>query len=87
MKALQPRHALLAIALPTLLTLSACDLETTKFMVGTLERDRIELKVESNEPIVEIHVSVPLNDLPGNDSTVSSTRCPLRTWASCDSGR
>ena len=57
MNALQPRHALLAITLPTLLTLSACDLETTTFMVGTLERDRIELKVESNEPIVEIHVS------------------------------
>jgi len=57
MKALQPRHALLSITLPTLLTLSACDLETTTFMVGTLERDRIELKVESNEPIVEIHVS------------------------------
>jgi HlyD family secretion protein len=47
----------MAITFPTLLTLSACDLESTTFMVGTLERDRIELKVESNEPIVEIHVS------------------------------
>jgi len=56
MRALQLRRALLAIMLPTLLAVSACDLETTTFMVGTLERDRIELKVESDEPIVGIHV-------------------------------
>jgi HlyD family secretion protein len=57
MNAQQTRRALLALTLPTLLAVSACDVETTTFMVGTLERDRIELKVESNEPIVGIHVS------------------------------
>ena len=57
MNAQQTRRALLALTLPTLLAVSACDVETATFMVGTLERDRIELKVESNEPIVGIHVS------------------------------
>jgi len=57
MTPLRPRRVLVAITLPILLTVSACNLETTTFMVGTLERDRIELKVESNEPIVDIHVS------------------------------
>lgn len=38
------------------LLLSACDRSETTWMVGTLERDRVELKVESNEPIVSIHV-------------------------------
>ena len=36
--------------------LTACDQAETTYMVGTLERDRVELKVESNEPIVEIAV-------------------------------
>ena len=36
--------------------LSACDRPETSYMVGTLERDRVELKVESNEPIRFIHV-------------------------------
>jgi len=35
--------------------LSACDRTETSYMVGTLERDRIELKVESSEPIIAIH--------------------------------
>jgi HlyD family secretion protein len=39
-----------------LLTLGACDRTETTYMVGTLERDRVELKVESNEPIRGIHV-------------------------------
>lgn len=39
-----------------LLTLGACDNADDTFMVGTLERDRVEVTVESNEPIVAIHV-------------------------------
>lgn len=39
-----------------LLLLSACDTAVDNHMVGTLERDRIELTVESNEPISEILV-------------------------------
>lgn len=39
-----------------LLTLSACNSSETTFMVGTLERDRVEVSVESNEPIIAIHV-------------------------------
>ncbi len=38
------------------LILAACDRPETSYMVGTLERDRIEIKVESNEPILAIHV-------------------------------
>jgi HlyD family secretion protein len=45
--------ALLAACLPLL---TACEREAATYMVGTLERHRIELKVESNEPIVTIHV-------------------------------
>jgi len=42
---------------PTLLlALSACDRTDESFMVGTLERDRVEVSVESNEPIIAIHV-------------------------------
>lgn len=36
--------------------LAACDREQATYMVGTLERDRIELCVESSEPITSIHV-------------------------------
>lgn len=39
-----------------LLMLGACNPSETTYMVGTLERDRVELKVESNEPIRGIHV-------------------------------
>lgn len=35
---------------------TACDRTETTYMVGTLERDRVELKVENNEPIISIHV-------------------------------
>lgn len=37
-------------------TLVACDNSEKTFMVGTLERDRVEVSVESNEPIIAIHV-------------------------------
>ena len=37
--------------------LTACTEEGPETMVGTLERDRIELKVESNEPIIAIGVT------------------------------
>jgi HlyD family secretion protein len=41
----------------TAVLLTACDSNETTYMVGTLERDRVELKVESSEPIVSIHVA------------------------------
>jgi HlyD family secretion protein len=40
-----------------LVALSACDRSDRTFMVGTLERDRVEVSTESNEPIIAIHVS------------------------------
>ena len=46
----------LAVAIGPLLLITACNRTETTFMVGTLERDRIEIKVESNEPIIAIHV-------------------------------
>lgn len=48
------KNALLACFL---LTLIACDTTERTFMVGTLERDRVEISVESNEPIIAIHVT------------------------------
>jgi HlyD family secretion protein len=39
-----------------LLLLGACDNSEDTFMVGTLERDRVEVSVESSEPITAIHV-------------------------------
>lgn len=36
--------------------LTACNTPDETYMVGTLERDRIEIRVESNEPIIAIHV-------------------------------
>jgi len=38
------------------LMLSACKPAETTYMVGTLERDRVELKVENGEPIITIDV-------------------------------
>lgn len=35
----------------------ACSERDETGLVGTLERDRVEIRVESNEPIVEIHVA------------------------------
>ena len=39
-----------------LLVLSACNNSEDTFMVGTLERDRVEVTVENFEPIIAIHV-------------------------------
>jgi HlyD family secretion protein len=44
------------IAFATLFGAAACSTENPDAMVGTLERDRIELKAESDEPILTIHV-------------------------------
>jgi HlyD family secretion protein len=55
----------LALALAALL-LASCQRETENFMVGTLERDRIELKVESSEPIVSIDVRDGQAVVPGD---------------------
>jgi len=49
------RSLFLALA-STALLLASCSRETEQFMVGTLERHRIELKVESSEPILSIVV-------------------------------
>jgi HlyD family secretion protein len=38
------------------MTLAACEFSDETYMVGTLERDRVEVSVESNEPIIAIHV-------------------------------
>jgi HlyD family secretion protein len=46
-----------SIGLLLLLALSACDQTETTYMVGTLERDRIDIIVESNEPIMSINVA------------------------------
>lgn len=50
------RFTWLVAALVPALLLTSCDRQRNTYMVGTLERDRIELKVESNEPIIEILV-------------------------------
>ena len=60
-----PQSSALLLALGALL-LTACDREPETFMVGTLERNRIELKVESNEPIVAIHVRDGQAVVPGD---------------------
>ena len=53
------KHATLitaCMAAAVALAAAGCDGQPTDYMVGTLERDRIELKVESDEPILSIHV-------------------------------
>ena len=50
------RFIALAFTIGPAFLLTACDRAEITYMVGTLERDRIEIKVESNEPIVAIHV-------------------------------
>lgn len=47
----------LIVVLASLCFLVACEQDTRQRMVGTLERDRIEITVESNEPISRIHVA------------------------------
>lgn len=50
------RHKLWLV--PALLVaLNACDKTDETYMVGTLERDRVEVSVESTEPIIAIHVT------------------------------
>ena len=39
-----------------MMALAACDNTEQTFMVGTLERDRVEVSAESNEPIISIAV-------------------------------
>lgn len=51
------RFIQLTFALAVLLSLTACERGEKTYMVGTLERDRVELKVENNEPIRSIHVA------------------------------
>ena len=41
----------------SVLALTGCQQDTTENMVGTLERNRIELTFESNEPVANIHVA------------------------------
>ena len=56
MKPDNPGMVLLVFALLlTLMLLGGCESKDGTAMVGTLERDRIELKVESNEPLVAIY--------------------------------
>jgi HlyD family secretion protein len=62
MTAKAARFALLAVPL----LLAACEAENTNVMVGTLERDRIELKVESTEPIHELLVTDGAIVAPGD---------------------
>jgi HlyD family secretion protein len=50
------RFGTILLTIMSFIGLSACDRAEVTYMVGTLERDRIELKVESSEPIVAIHV-------------------------------
>jgi HlyD family secretion protein len=45
-----------ALIVLSILLLAACEPKEIPGMTGTLERDRIELRVESNEPIIEIAV-------------------------------
>lgn len=49
------RLKMLTLLTTVCLLLVACDRQEVTYMVGTLERDRIEIKVESNEPIIAIH--------------------------------
>jgi len=46
-----------SLALLIFMTLISCNNAEKTFMVGTLERDRVEVSVESNEPIIAIHVT------------------------------
>jgi len=45
------------VLLLLMVTLAGCNNSEETYMVGTLERDRVEVSVESNEPIIAIHVT------------------------------
>lgn len=47
-------------------TLAACERSETTYMVGTLERDRIDVVVESNEPIIRIAAADGQEVVPGD---------------------
>lgn len=53
---MNPRHKRLALLSCLVLTLAACDESGQYPVVGTLERDRIELSAEATEPVTAIHV-------------------------------
>lgn len=55
MTARRPVRTILG-SLLCLLVLAACQQQAEQSMVGTLERDRVEVKVENNEPIASRHV-------------------------------
>jgi HlyD family secretion protein len=55
-----------ALVIAAGLACTGCDLEQSDFAVGTLERDRIELVADSNEPIVEISVREGTHVAPGD---------------------
>lgn len=61
-----PRRVLTLTMLALAMTQTACDNTEKTYMVGTLERDRIELKVESNEPIISIDVQDGQQVQPGD---------------------
>jgi len=56
----------LVSAVIPLLALGGCDRGETTYMVGTLERDRIDVVVESNEPIITIAADDGQSVSPGD---------------------
>ena len=60
------RPLTLSLLLAAIAALAGCGGNETDFMVGTLERNRIELRVESGEPIVAIHVADGQRVAPGD---------------------
>jgi HlyD family secretion protein len=78
----------LGARLPTLLVgllaVAACSEPDEGRMVGTLERDRIELAVESNEPIVAIEVE---DGQPVTAGTVILRQAPARLQGRLDQAR
>ena len=77
---MNPIRTLVAMAalLPLLL---GCQKDETTYMVGTLERDRIDLVVESNEPITRIAVADGARVNPGD---VILEQDPARAQARLD---
>jgi len=57
MNPMRTTPATLIAAMLAAILLGACDTVDERQIVGTLERDRIELRVEASEPITAIHVA------------------------------
>lgn len=57
----------LFLCLLLLAALSACEKDEKTYMVGTLERDRIDVVVESNEPIISIQAADGQAVSPGDE--------------------